>query len=150
MTFRKNVGRLIMSASLLSTAIAPWLADWNSTHIFSEQWSSHARFHGVSYLCMAFGASVMGLWALWRPTPDRDLGHIVGALIPILYWGPFFIALLVPGTAVEDPGHALKRVMGIPVNVMAAAGQVLLSVVGFILYKAFKTDNEHVGSGMEG
>lgn len=92
----------------------------------------------------------MGLWALWRPTPDRDLGHIVGALIPILYWAPFFIALLVPGTAVEDPGHTLKRVMGVPVNVIAAAGQVLLSVVGFILYKAFKTDNQHVGLGTEG
>ncbi len=55
-----------------------------------------------------------------------------------------------PRTAVEDPGHTLKRVMGIPVNVIAAAGQVLLSVVGFILYTAFKTDNEHAGLGMEG
>ncbi len=44
---RQNLGRLLISLAALITAVAPFLADWNDSHLFSSQWSPHARFHGA-------------------------------------------------------------------------------------------------------
>ncbi len=131
---RMHLGRLIMTGSLLGTLVAPWLADWNASHLFSEQWSPHARFHGTVALFMLTGLSLFALWALWRRTADPVLAGLVGAAIPILYWGSFFVSVWIPGTALEDPGHPVARPLGIPVNVIAAGGQVLASLIGLVMH----------------
>ncbi len=133
--FRRYVGRVLMTGALHGTGVAPWLADWSSTHVFSELWPPHARFHAVGYIVMASTLSIVGLWALWRRSTDPLLGSVVGAAVPIAYWGAFYVALLVPGTGVEDPGHTLTRIVGIPVNIVAATGQVLAAAVGFALHR---------------
>ncbi len=130
---QRNIGRLLLSLAAIITAVAPVLADWNESHIFSKQWSPHARFHGVAALCMALILSPMSLWLLWRRTPDPDTAATVAALVPISYWGPFFIAAAVPGTAFEDPGHHLPRVAGVPTNVLGAAASVLTAATGWYL-----------------
>jgi hypothetical protein len=84
---------------------------------------------------MASTLSIVGLWALWRRSTDKLLGSVVAAAVPIAYWGAFYVALLVPGTGVEDPGITLPRVVGIPVNIVAATGQVLASAVGFACHR---------------
>lgn len=131
---KTSTGKLLMTASLLGTLVAPWIADWNSSHIFSEQWSPHARFHGTVALLMLAGLSMLALWALWRKSPDERLGPVVAAAVPTLYWGAFFIAIWVPGTALDDPGHPVARPFGIPANVLAAGGQVFASLLGLALY----------------
>jgi len=56
----------MLSLALGATAALPSAADWNHTHIFSEVWSPHARFHGVVGTLVAFGMGCMGLWLVWR------------------------------------------------------------------------------------
>jgi hypothetical protein len=129
---RRNSGRLLISLAAIVTAVVPWLADWNDSHIFSAQWSPHARFHGVTSLGMATTLSPIALWLLWRRSADQAAAA-VAALIPIAYWGPFFVAALVPGTAIEDPGHQLRRIAGVPSNLLGAGATTLTAGLGWYL-----------------
>jgi hypothetical protein len=131
----RTAGRLLISLAALITGVVPVLADWNDTHVFSAQWSPHARFHGVTSLGMALTLSPVALWLLWRPSADAEAAVTVAALIPIAYWGPFFVAPLVPGTALEDPGHPVPRLGGLPANLLGAGAAVLTSGLGWYLVR---------------
>src|SRR5258708_35146005 len=113
---RRNIGKMLISLAAILTAVAPFLADWNDSHLFSPQWSPHARFHGAVSLGMTTLLSSVALWLLWRRSPDQDAAVTVAAAIPVAYWGPFFLAPFVPGTAVEDPGHRLVPMLGVPLD----------------------------------
>ncbi len=128
---RRNIGKMLISLAAILTAVAPFLADWNDSHLFSPQWSPHARFHGVVSTGMTTLSSV-ALWLLWRRSPDQEAAVTVAAAIPIAYWGPFFLAPFVPGTAVEDPGHRLVRIAGVPSNLMGAGATSSLLELGGI------------------
>jgi hypothetical protein len=130
---RQNLGRLLISLAALITAVAPFLADWNDSHLFSFQWSPHARFHGAVSLGMTSLLSALALWLLWRRSIDREAATTMAAMIPIAYWGSFFPAILVPGTALEDPGHRLPRMAGVPTNLVGAAATVLTAAAGWYL-----------------
>ena len=66
------------------------------------------------------------------------------ALIPIAYWGPFFVAPFVPGTGVEDPGHELRRIVGVPPNLLGAAATVAAAGVGWYLDRHLQSEPAHV------
>lgn len=125
----RNAGRALISAAVVQTAVVPTLADFNHTHVFSEAWSPHARFHGIVALVMNAALTPIALWQLWRKTPEP--GAV--AMIPIAYWGSFFAAALVPGTGVEDPGHRVPRVVGLPANMVAATVGVLAAGLGWYI-----------------
>ncbi len=139
---RNNIGRLVLSLADVLTAVVPFLADWNGSHLFSRLWSPHARFHGVVSLGMTATLSTAVLWHLWRPgrrTHD-DAAATFAALIPIAYWGPFFVAPFVPGTSVEDPGHELRRVLGVPPNLLGAAATVATAGLSWYLDRQLRAD----------
>jgi Family of unknown function (DUF6640) len=56
------LGKILITLALAITAVGSLLADWNRTHVFNPEWPPHARFHEVAYLCLAVGASALGLW----------------------------------------------------------------------------------------
>lgn len=132
----QSIGKMLISLADILTAIIPFLADWNESHIFSKRWSPHARFHGVATLSMTALLSSSALWLLWRRSPERDTAVTVAAAVPIAYWGSFFLAPLVPGTAVEDPGHRLRRIVGIPSNLLGAGAATLTSSLGWYLARS--------------
>jgi hypothetical protein len=140
-TLRDNLGRLVLSLADVLTAIVPFVADWNDSHLFSRHWSPHARFHGVVSLGMTATLSTASLWRLWRPggTRPREAATFA-ALIPLAYWGPFFVAPLVPGTGVEDRGHELRRVLGVPPNLLGAAATVATAGVGWYLDRRLRAE----------
>ena len=135
---RVNVGRLLVSLAALITGVAPILADWNDTHIFSRRWSPHARFHGVTALVTTNLLAAMSLVLAWRRSVDRDAAMTVAALIPIAYWGPFFVAPLVPGTAIEDRGNDVGRIAGVPVNLAGAGATVITAALGWYLDRLWR------------
>jgi hypothetical protein len=130
---RQNIGKILISIAAILTAVVPFLADWNDSHIFSNQWSPHARFHGVVSVGMTTILSSIALWLLWRRSKDHDAAVTVAAAIPVAYWGPFFLAPLVPGTAIEDPGHRLTRIGGVPSNLLGAGAAALTAGLGWFL-----------------
>jgi hypothetical protein len=57
------------------------------------------------------------------------------ALLSAIAWVPFFPALDIPGTGVEDePGH-LPRVAGVPINLVPAALIPATSALGYLLHR---------------
>ena len=131
---RRLLGKLLLSAAALITAVAPVLNDWNDTHIFNPQWAPHARYHGVVALCMTLILSPLALWLVWRRSSDEAPALATAALVPVAYWGPFFAALLVPGARFEDPDHPLPRgVLGLPPNLAGAAATVVTAAGGWLL-----------------
>ena len=96
MSMRRTIGRVLISAAAIQTAVVPILADWNETHVFSDQWSPHARFHGIVSLAMNATLAPVALWMVWRRRPEPG----AAAVISIAYWGSFFGAALAPGTDV--------------------------------------------------
>jgi len=49
------------------------------------------------------------------------------------YWAPFFVAPLVPGTAVDDPPHPVGRVAGVPVSLLGAAATTATAAAGWFI-----------------
>jgi hypothetical protein len=129
MSRRDLLGRLLLSVAIISVAIAPLTADLNETHIFNHEWPPHARFHTAVLMFLSIGLSLIGLWLLWRRTSEFRTHVFVAMLIPVLSWGSFFLALLLPETGAEDVPGELPRVAGLPVNLFVAAMFVVLSVV---------------------
>jgi hypothetical protein len=129
----RNGGRLLLTVADLATVLAPLSADWNGSHVFNEQWPSHARFHGAVGLGTPVALASFALWHLWRSSDESSLARAVAAAVPISYWGSFFPALLIPGTGVDDPPHPVGRVAGVPANVFWAAVTTASAFAGWLV-----------------
>jgi tryptophan-rich sensory protein len=133
-----RMSRLLITGAAIGTVVGTGRADLNRTHVFNAAWPPHARFHGAAGWGTVVSAQLVSLWLVWRPnreTTERDLAFKIAALLPTIAWAPFFFALAMPGTAVEDdPGH-LPRIAGIPVNLVPATLIPAVSGVGYALHR---------------
>jgi len=127
------IGRILLTVALLSTLFGPIGADWNDTHVFNADWPPHARFHSVVGLFVTIGFSLTGLWLLWRRSIDYLPQLLVAMAVPVLAWGSFFLAVLVPGTGVEDHAGTLPRVVGLPLNLFVALIFSAFAVAGYLI-----------------
>jgi hypothetical protein len=127
------LGRSLLTLANVITAAAPLAADWNDSHIFNERWPAHARFHGVTSLAMTTALSSASIWSVWSGERDQAATRFFAAAVPVAYWAPFFLAPLVPGTAVDDPPHPVQRVAGVPVSLLGAAATVTTAAVGWLI-----------------
>jgi hypothetical protein len=82
---------------------------------------------------MTIGFSLIGLWLLWRKSMDFLPQLLVATAVPILAWGTFFLAVLVPGTGVEDHPGSLPRVIGLPLNLFVALIFSGLAITGYVM-----------------
>lgn len=136
---RQKIGRILLSVVLVSTAVVSVAVDWNASHLFNPDWPPHARFHDVAMLNLLCGVCVLGLWLLWRRSPEPEIGARVAALIPVIFWSAFFYTtLLIPGTSLSaSPEEIPPQILGIPAypNVIVALISVTLAAVGYWLYR---------------
>jgi hypothetical protein len=127
------LGRSLLTLANVITVVAPLAADWNDSHIFNERWPAHARFHGVTALAMATTLSSLNIWSVWSGASDRTTARFFAAAVPVAYWAPFFLAPLVPGTAVEDPPHPVPRLAGVPTSLLGAAATTATAAAGWLI-----------------
>lgn len=134
-----RISRIVLSGAAIGTIIGTGLADLNETHVFNPAWPRHARFHNAAGWGTITGTQLLALWLLWRPgqrAAEHDLAVKTAALLPAISWVPFFFALSIPGTAVEDePGH-LARPAGVPANLVPAALIPAICGAGYALHRA--------------
>lgn len=127
------LGRSLLTLANVITAAAPFAADWNDSHIFNKRWPAHARFHAVTALAMTASLSSANIWSLWSAGSGQDRGRVFAAAVPVAYWAPFFLAPLVPGTAVDDAPYPVRRVAGVPVSLLGAAATTATAAAGWVI-----------------
>jgi hypothetical protein len=127
------LGRSLLTLANVITVAAPIAADWNDSHIFNNRWPAHARFHGVTALTMTTTLSSLNIWSIWSGATDPTTARFFGAAIPVAYWAPFFVAPLVPGTAVDDPPHPVPRLAGVPTSLLGAAATITAAAAGWFI-----------------
>lgn len=79
----------------------------------------------------------------WKVLSEREDEIVIGtdqnserfspAAVPVAYWAPFFLAPVVPGTAVDDPPYPVKRVAGVPVSLLGAAATTATAAAGWFI-----------------
>ena len=126
------LSRILISFVTLVTLIGSNIADWNSTHIFSELWSPHAHFHGAWFVIAMSLLSLLCLWLVWSPASQVDRSRIA-ALIQGCIWLAFFPAMLVPDTALTDPGKQFVLIAGLDLNLVGAVGHIVLLAIALAL-----------------
>jgi hypothetical protein len=130
-----NVGRLLVATAVVGSGTSHALADFNRTHVFNRRWTPHARFHAASSVVTDLGWTVASLWLLCRQgtRDERELSLKIAALYPILSYAPFFIAVTMPGSELEDKPGDIPRVAGVPLNLFVAGVASGLSALGYLL-----------------
>jgi phage tail sheath gpL-like len=127
------LGRSLLTLANVITVAVPLAADWNDSHIFNERWPAHARFHGVTALAMSTTLSSVTIWSVWSGDSDQTRARFFAAAVPVAYWASFFLALLVPGTAVDDPPNPVGRVAGVPISLLGAAATTATAGAGWFI-----------------
>jgi hypothetical protein len=135
---RRTLGKIILTFVLASGAITGVAVDWNESHLFNPTWHAHARFHDALMLAIWCGVTVVGLWQMWRPSLEPELGFKMAAAIVAIFWSPFFyITWLVPGTSLlAGPDVPLPVVAGIRLypNVLIGGTELLLASLACALF----------------
>ncbi len=96
-----SLSRTLLTLGALFTIVVPSAMDLNSTHMTNPLWPAHARFHwAVGYLSI-IQINLLALYLLWGNHAWRGsrLSVLLTAVSPVLFWGNFFPALLLPGTS---------------------------------------------------
>jgi hypothetical protein len=128
-----QLARALITIVTLLTLAGSNLADWNHTHIFSEMWSPHARFHGVWFVITVTLLSLLSLWLVWSENcqPDRTR---IAAFVQGCIWLAFFPGRLVSGTLLADPTREVE-LLGIDLNLLGAVFDIVLLGIALILLR---------------
>ena len=99
-TFPKGVITLIA----LFTAISPYLADFNDSHVYNQYWPGHARFHNGQTMTLGLLSGLTALYFLWIRTASTALENLrMACLFSAFYWMSMLPAILYPGATFSDP-----------------------------------------------
>lgn len=82
---------------------------------------------------MTAALSSANIWSLWTGGSGHASERFFAAAVPVAYWAPFFLAPVVPGTAVDDPPYPVKRVAGVPVSLLGAAATTATAAAGWFI-----------------
>jgi hypothetical protein len=134
-----TTGRLLISLVAVFTAVSPYLADWNVTHIYNPAWPPHAKFHNAQTMVLGAMLGILSLYCLWLRKGISEQQKLNEAtVLTSLYWLAQIPAKFFPGTALTDPGtNSLKMpvVFGIEFNQLTLGITVIypLIVLGYYL-----------------
>ena len=97
---------LTMSGICLFTILIPSVMDVNDTHMTNPLWTPHARFHWAIQYLSATLMSILALLLLWLQYKEKRslLSIFFIGFSPLMFWGMFFPALLMPGTGTWPDG----------------------------------------------
>jgi hypothetical protein len=146
------LGRLIISLVAIFTAVTPYLADWNATHIFNPRWTPHAKFHNAQTMAFAAVLGVLAMVYVWRrsQTGDDRSNIVVGGILAGLYWVTQGMAHFYPGVAYIDAefvqNAALHPFLGLTPQGIIDVIMLLITAGGITLASAGSQPHASQGS----
>ena len=134
--------RILVTPVALMTAIGPFVADWNATHIYNPTWPPHAKYHNAQTMLLGLALGTCSLFFTWRRSGDAHAHFRVAALFASLYWITQLGSITFPGAAFVDPERAgTGLLLGLP-------GQVVICIVGLTLVSvALVIEGRKTGAG---
>ena len=96
-------GRLLLSMAAVFTAVSPFLADWNDSHIYNPLWLPHAKFHNAQTMVLSVMLGVGSIFFTWRRETGERSSVVVAALFGSFYWVSQALAFTFPGVGWTDP-----------------------------------------------
>ena len=106
----------LISFVALFTAISPFLADFNASHVYNAAWPGHAHFHNGQTMTTGLLGGLLSLCLLWAESTAPALENLkVATLFAAFYWLAIAPAILYPGTTLSDlalGGRATDYVFG--------------------------------------
>ncbi|WP_158880302.1 DUF6640 family protein [Amycolatopsis anabasis] len=124
----RGFGRVLISLTSLATAVGPYRADWNETHVFNPNWPPHAKFHNGQTMSMGLSLGLASLYQLWRAPGSARTSLDTAAVLASLYWVTQISALAYPGAEATDPPNTAKfpqAKIALPALAVTALGYVL-------------------------
>ncbi|MBM4794578.1 acetyltransferase [Streptomyces sioyaensis] len=117
-TTRETAGKTLLSLVAVFTAVSPYVADWNETHVLNPLWPPHAKFHNGQTMAMGTLLAVATLFFVWRRRGDARSNLFAAVGFAGLYWVSQAAAILYPGAAYFDPQFdtADMYLAGLPVQ----------------------------------
>ena len=99
-----TISTALISLLALFTAISPFLADFNATHVYNSAWPGHARFHNGQTMTLGLLSGLLSFYFLWVKRTSTALENLkVACLFAALYWLAMAPAILYPGATLSDP-----------------------------------------------
>lgn len=97
-------GKVLVSLIALFTAVSPYVADFNTTHVYNPAWPGHAKFHNGQTMTLGLIAGVMSFYFLWFKKTSTAVENLKTACVfAALYWLAMAPAILYPGATLSDP-----------------------------------------------
>lgn len=136
---RWSIGKLVISLVAIFTAVSPYLADWNETHIYNPLWLPHAKFHNAQTMVLGAFLGLLAVFCLWFRRESSDKQKLnEGAVLAALYWLAQLPAAFFPGTALTDPGGVkMPVIFGVEFNQLTLNITIIfpLLILGYYLEK---------------
>ena len=114
------IARILLTLVTFGYAVGTVIADFNKTHATNPKWTGHARFHVVWQISSYVGFGLLALALTWWPGPDALARLYFVALMAVIVYGAFFVAVLAMpiygGRAYDDNGYQPFRA---PVPIIA-------------------------------
>lgn len=123
-------GKVILTVSAVCASAGSFAFDWNTTHIYNDQWPPHAKYHNAQTMSVGVALVVLTLRGLWGGGPWSRSRLDAAAGAASIYWATQLSALAFPGVALMDPPKRVARTG--PQAVIASLG-LLANLVGHAL-----------------
>ncbi len=88
------LARILFTLTTAGWAVATVIADFNKTHATNPKWTPHARFHVVWQISSYVGFGLLALALIWWPGPLALERLYLVALMSIIVYAAFFVAVL--------------------------------------------------------
>lgn len=129
-------GRLLLSLVAVFTAVSPFLADWNATHIYNPRWPPHALFHNAQTMTLGalLGIATLAFTWLGSSQPPR-VALVAAAVFASLYWISQGIAFGFPGVGWTDPNLLPpgKTMTDLPIQLPLILVVPMVTLLGLLL-----------------
>lgn len=100
------LGKILLSFSALATAMGPFIADFNETHVKNPNWPPHARFHNGQTMSMGAVCGLSSLYYAFRSTENAQAKKdslTTAAVFGSMYYITGLSAIFYPGSKGTDP-----------------------------------------------
>jgi hypothetical protein len=143
-----SIGKALISFLGVFTAVSPFLADWNVTHIYNPNWPPHAKFHNAQTMVLGAFLGLLTLYCLWlRKSISEKEKLNQSSILVSLYWLAQFPSTFFPGTKLQDSGinHVdFPVVLGVEFNQITMIITVIMPLIVlayFLENKLIKNSN---------